>query len=171
MTLDPGQLSTVLRQGGQFSAGIATTFIALATLDPETSHKILDSLQMVHAGLSQATAGLSNLMIIIVPIAAGIMAKFAFNSSSLKSKVADVKAVAADPTQPVSTEAKDALQEAVASRPDRMVVAIDPASPAQAAVRVASLPEVKAVITNPQIAASTPAVPKIVSPAEAAAKL
>lgn len=55
-------------------------------------------------------------------------------------------------------------QAAVASRDDRMVVTIDPNNAAQAALRVASLPEVKAVITSADVAAATPAVDKIVGP-------
>lgn len=55
-------------------------------------------------------------------------------------------------------------QAAVASRDDRMVVTIDPANAAEAALRVASLSEVKSVITNKDIAAATPSVDKIVGP-------
>lgn len=55
-------------------------------------------------------------------------------------------------------------QAAVAARDDRMVVTIDPSNATEAAMRVASLPEVKTVITTQAVAAATPAVDKIVGP-------
>lgn len=164
MTFDPGQIPSLLRQNGQVVVGLALGFAVLGTIPAEQAHAAVDAVQ-------QIASGFSKLALIIIPAVSALMSKIAWDKSSFKSKVADVKTVASNPDQPTSKEAKDALQEAVASRPDRMVVAIDPSSPAQAAVRMASLTEVKAVITNPEIAAATPAVPKIISPAEAAAKL
>lgn len=58
---------------------------------------------------------------------------------------------------------------AVAAMPDRMVVKIDPATPVASALKVAQLTEVKAVITNDDVAKNTPQVAKIVGPTESAA--
>lgn len=55
-------------------------------------------------------------------------------------------------------------QAAVAERKDKMVVTIDPKNAAEAALRVASLPEVKQVVTSADVAAATPMVDKIVGP-------
>lgn len=55
-------------------------------------------------------------------------------------------------------------QAAVAARPDRMVVAIDPKDAEQAALRTASIPEVQAVITSEHVAKATPAIEKILGP-------
>lgn len=62
----------------------------------------------------------------------------------------------------------ESQQASVASRSDRVVVAIDPTKAAESTERLALVPEAKAVITSPVMANSTPNL-KVVSPQSAAA--
>lgn len=55
-------------------------------------------------------------------------------------------------------------QSSVAQRPDKMVVTIDPSKPVESALAVAQLSQVKAVVTNEEVADATPLVKKIVGP-------
>lgn len=64
----------------------------------------------------------------------------------------------------------DAIQASVANRPDKMVLTVDPQNQVEAAMRVAQIPDVKAVITSSEVAAATPQVEKIIAPEDPAAK-
>lgn len=55
-------------------------------------------------------------------------------------------------------------QAAVATRRDRIVLDVEPEHAEEAAIVASTLPQVKAVITNDDIAKKTPAIDKIVGP-------
>lgn len=156
MTFDPGQIPSLLRQGAQHAAGAVTVLVVLGSIDADTAKSVVGAINDVVAGLSQATAGISKIAVILGPLVGGLIARFAFLRSSSKAKIADVEVIASDPTQPAAPEAKAALKAATASLPNTLVV--EPAHGIETivlAAKTASMPEVKTVFATPEIAALT----------------
>lgn len=127
-----------------YAAGGVTVAVAWGLLSTTSGADINADINLIADGTKKVVEGTAGIIAVLTPIYTAWRA--AHNASP------------------------DQQQAAVAARPDRMVVAIDPAKPAEAAMRVASLPEIKAVITNPEVAAATPQIAKIVSPEALIAK-
>lgn len=165
MVFDPGQIAPLLRQGGQYAAGAVSVFVLLGSIDADTAKNAVAAIGEVVGGLSQATAGVSKLTVILGPLAGGLIAWWAAHRSSDKSKIADVKVLATDPAQPAAPEAREALKAAASSLPQTLVIA--PAlgvTTTELAAKVGSMAEIGTVLATPQIAAATVST-KVVAPA------
>lgn len=97
------------RQYISFAAGIAA---AVGVLTATQQTQIMADVDQVISGLKQVIAGLAGLAAILVPIVSGIIAS---RKASPASNIKTVQAIAADPAQPQSAEAKVALVEATNS--------------------------------------------------------
>jgi hypothetical protein len=165
MKLDLGQAPALLRQGGQFAAGGVSVLVVLGSIDADTAKNLVADIGQVVDGLSQATAGFGKIIVIVAPIVAGVIAKFAVVASGTKASIDKLRAVGSDPTQPTSTEANTAIKAAASSIPNTVVVTASPSSDvAVLANKIAAMPESHSVITTADIASSAPS-PKVVSPA------
>lgn len=156
MTFDPGQIPSLLRQGGQYAAGAVSVLVVLGSINADQAHMLVAAIGDVIDGLNKATAGIAKIMVIAGPIISGVIAKVAFTRSSSKSKIEDVKAIATDPAQPAAPEAKTALKAATATLPNTLVIAAAAgADLTNLAAKTASMPEVGVVLATPEIAAAT----------------
>lgn len=157
MAFDPGQISVLVRQGGQYAAGAVSVLVVLGNVDAETAKGAVAAIGQVVDGLNQATAGLAKLAVILGPGAGGALAWYAKIRSSVKNKIADTAAIASDPAQPKAHDARAALRAATASLPGTVVVTgQEGASTAQLAGKIAAMPEAARVSTTPGIAAANP---------------
>lgn len=170
MPFDPGQIAPLLRQGGQYAAGAVSVLVLLGSMDAESAKSAVAAINDVVAGLSQATAGASKLMVVLGPAAGGLIAWWAAHRSSDKAKITDVKVMATDPALPAAPEAQEALKAATSSLPRTLVLGTAPGvATVDLAAKVASIPETGIVLATPEIAAATVS-GKVVAPVVVSAK-
>lgn len=140
MSFDPGQISVMLRQGGQYAAGGISVLVLLGSIDAETSKNAVVAINEIVNGLSQATAGVSKLTVILGPTVGGILLWWAKRNSSAANKKADVAML---PNTVVVTTApnQNAPNDVVATT--------------ALAAKIATIPEATTVLSTPEIAAAT----------------
>lgn len=141
-------LSNPVKTAGRYSLAIsggAVALLSVVALFSKDGGKAADAIKSIAESLSSISMSLAALAGTAAALYAGI--RGTLNSTP------------------------QAIQAAVAERPDKMVVTVDAnEDPARVAMKLSSLPEVKAVITNSEVAAATPQVAKIVGPEDPAAQ-
>lgn len=141
---------SLLRSGGQVAATGITLLGTIAVLPPETVSAAIADVKLVVDGLSQATKGITNLLIVLGPVLGAFIAYIGHKKASLPAQVEAVKEAA-----------PAALAQAVAQ-----------VSPSQMVAAVNALPNVSGVVTTatPEGRALAAAIPDAgVAPAGTAA--
>jgi len=127
MTFDEGQVSSFLKHGGSYAAGAFTIIAGFGVIDHDHAVQAIAAINDVVNGLSQATAGVGKIVVILGPAAATVMGWLASHNvgfgPSLKRVVEQAKASPSiAPDSP-----KQELLAATASLPEvAKVVPVDP---------------------------------------------
>lgn len=130
------QVDAALRHAYTAAGTVLALGAVVAVVPQESVQPIMDALRQTGDGLQQVFGGMSKLLVIVGPIVGAWMAKIAATKAGFTSQLKSVTAAA---SAPENVEQKKEMLAATAS-----------------------IPEVKKVIAEPEIAAATPSA-KVVS--------
>lgn len=145
-SLTTGQWWAAGRNYISFGLGILATLGIVTVIQ---SHDALGAIDQITAGLKQVVAGLTTLATIAGTV---ITAHKAAHKASPTEQVKSVAAIANDPTQPASTDAKAALLTAAVSVPEVKhieIAAVDTSQAATVEVRNLNAATPSAVVMSP----------------------
>lgn len=131
------------RHIASYAAGGITALIAFHIITPGQGQEITENIGLISDGLTKLVAGIGGLITTFVSIRA------AFIAAKSASPSEQVKAVVENLSAPQITQAANAVA--------------DPSSRNKIIEAVAAMPEVKTIITSPEVAHATPSSPNVVS--------
>jgi uncharacterized protein YjeT (DUF2065 family) len=128
------QINAGLRYAGGYVVTAGAVVVAFGALPADKAHAIVDAAQKVLTDIQQTVGDSYALAYLVLPIIAGVIAKFGWNSAKPDNQ----------------------KQAVVANQPNTIVVQTNsPEAAKQAANAVAAIPEVEKVVTTQAVADAT----------------